>query len=59
MDGPEHVFDDRTPGVEEHEPTASYLSYYGGAGAGDPDDDRLFRCGADQRCSGRLASRSG
>ena len=27
MDGPERVFDDRTPGVEEHEPTASYLSY--------------------------------
>jgi len=23
----EHLFDDRTPGVEEHEPTASYLSY--------------------------------
>ena len=27
MDGSEHVFDDRTPGVEDHEPTASYLSY--------------------------------
>lgn len=27
MDGPDHVFDDRTPGVEEHEPTASYLTY--------------------------------
>jgi cytochrome o ubiquinol oxidase subunit IV len=27
MDGPDHVFDDRTPGVEEREPTASYLSY--------------------------------
>ena len=26
-DAREHVFDDRTPGVEEHEPTASYLSY--------------------------------
>jgi cytochrome o ubiquinol oxidase subunit IV len=26
-DGHEHVYDDRTPGVEEHEPTASYLSY--------------------------------
>ena len=24
---PEHVFEDRTPGVEEREPTASYLSY--------------------------------
>jgi len=24
------VFDDRTPGVEEHEPTASYLSYTAG-----------------------------
>jgi cytochrome o ubiquinol oxidase subunit IV len=23
----EHVFEDRTPGVEEREPTASYLSY--------------------------------
>ena len=27
MDGPERVFDDRTPGVEDYEPTASYLSY--------------------------------
>jgi cytochrome o ubiquinol oxidase operon protein cyoD len=27
MDGPDHVYDDRTPGVEEYEPTASYLSY--------------------------------
>ena len=26
-DGHEHVFDDRTPGVEDYEPTASYLSY--------------------------------
>jgi cytochrome o ubiquinol oxidase operon protein cyoD len=26
-DSHEHVFDDRTPGVEEHEQTASYLSY--------------------------------
>jgi len=24
---PEHVFEDRSPGVEEREPTASYLSY--------------------------------
>ncbi len=32
MDGPEHVFEDRTPGVEEHEPTASYLSYSVGLG---------------------------
>jgi cytochrome o ubiquinol oxidase operon protein cyoD len=32
MDGPEHVFDDRTPGVEEHEPTAGYLSYTAGLG---------------------------
>ena len=31
-DGQEHVFDDRTPGVEEHEPTASYLSYTAGLG---------------------------
>ena len=27
MNNPEHVFDDRTPGVEEHEPTANVLSY--------------------------------
>jgi cytochrome o ubiquinol oxidase operon protein cyoD len=27
MDGPERVFDDRTPGVEDYESTASYLSY--------------------------------
>ena len=33
MDGHDHfVFDDRTPGVEEHEPTASYLSYTAGLG---------------------------
>jgi len=32
MNNPEHVFDDRTPGVEEHEPTASYLSYTVGLG---------------------------
>jgi cytochrome o ubiquinol oxidase operon protein cyoD len=32
MDGPESVFDDRTPGVEEHESTASYLSYTVGLG---------------------------
>ena len=31
-DGHEHLFDDRTPGVEEHEPTASYLSYTAGLG---------------------------
>src|SRR5262249_35108469 len=31
-DAHEHVFDDRTPGVEEHEPTASYLSYTVGLG---------------------------
>jgi cytochrome o ubiquinol oxidase subunit IV len=30
MDGHDRVFDDRTPGVEEHEPTASYLSYTAG-----------------------------
>jgi cytochrome o ubiquinol oxidase operon protein cyoD len=30
MDGHDHVFDDRTPGVEEHEPTASVLSYTAG-----------------------------
>jgi cytochrome o ubiquinol oxidase operon protein cyoD len=32
MDGPERIFDDRTPGVEEYEPTASYLSYTVGVG---------------------------
>ena len=32
MSNPEHVFDDRTPGVEEHEPTASYLIYTVGLG---------------------------
>jgi cytochrome o ubiquinol oxidase subunit IV len=32
MNGHEHVYDDRTPGVEEHEPTASYLSYTAGLG---------------------------
>jgi cytochrome o ubiquinol oxidase subunit IV len=32
MDGHDRVFDDRTPGVEEHEPTASYLSYTAGLG---------------------------
>jgi cytochrome o ubiquinol oxidase subunit IV len=31
-DAHEYVFDDRTPGVEEHEPTASYLSYTVGLG---------------------------
>jgi cytochrome o ubiquinol oxidase subunit IV len=31
-DGHEHAFDDRTPGVEEYEPTASYLSYTAGLG---------------------------
>jgi cytochrome o ubiquinol oxidase operon protein cyoD len=29
-DDHEQVLDDRTPGVEEHEPTASYLSYTAG-----------------------------
>src|SRR6516164_3040907 len=32
MNNPEHVFEVRTPGVEEHEPTASYLSYTVGLG---------------------------
>ena len=32
MDGSERVFDDRTPGVEEYEPTASVLSYTAGLG---------------------------
>jgi cytochrome o ubiquinol oxidase operon protein cyoD len=32
MDDHHQVFDDRTPGVEEHEPTASYLSYTAGLG---------------------------
>jgi cytochrome o ubiquinol oxidase operon protein cyoD len=31
-DGHEHFYDDRTPGVEEHEPAASYLSYTAGLG---------------------------
>ncbi len=30
MNGHEHWFDDRTPGVAEHERTASYLSYTAG-----------------------------
>jgi cytochrome o ubiquinol oxidase subunit IV len=28
--GHDHVFDDRSPGVEEYEPSASYLSYTAG-----------------------------
>jgi len=32
MNDPMYVFHDRTPGVEEHEPTASYLSYTAGLG---------------------------
>src|SRR4249920_4109535 len=32
MDAYESAFDDRTPGVEEHEPTASYLTYSVGLG---------------------------
>ena len=32
MDTYSHKFDDRTPGVEEHEPTASYLTYSVGLG---------------------------
>ena len=32
MDGTERVFDDRTPGVEEYEPTANILSYTAGLG---------------------------
>jgi cytochrome o ubiquinol oxidase subunit IV len=32
MDGSDHLFEDRTPGVEEREPTASYLSYTAGLG---------------------------
>ena len=32
MDGHERVFHDRTPGVEEYEPTASVLSYTAGLG---------------------------
>ena len=31
-DAHQHVLDDRTPGVEEHEPAASYLSYTVGLG---------------------------
>ena len=32
MNGHERVFEDRTPGVEEYEPTASVLSYTAGLG---------------------------
>ena len=32
MDGDDRVFDDRTPGVEEYAPSASYLSYTAGLG---------------------------
>jgi cytochrome o ubiquinol oxidase subunit IV len=32
MDGNDHLLDDRTPGVEEHESTASVLSYTLGLG---------------------------
>ena len=32
MDGSDRLFSDRTPGVEEHEATASYLSYTVGLG---------------------------
>ena len=31
-DGRDHVFDDRTPGVEHEEPTANYWSYTAGLG---------------------------
>ncbi|MBO0735561.1 MAG: cytochrome o ubiquinol oxidase subunit IV [Alphaproteobacteria bacterium] len=30
MNGPDRIFDDRTPGVEENEPSASFLSYTAG-----------------------------
>ena len=32
MDARDRLFEDRTPGVEEREPTASYLSYTAGLG---------------------------
>ena len=32
MDARDPLFDDRAPGVEEHEPTASYLTYTVGVG---------------------------
>jgi cytochrome o ubiquinol oxidase operon protein cyoD len=32
MSGTDRLFEDRSPGVEEHEPTASYLSYTVGLG---------------------------
>jgi cytochrome o ubiquinol oxidase subunit IV len=32
MDGDERVFDDRTPGVEQEESTANFLSYTAGLG---------------------------
>jgi hypothetical protein len=32
MSGSDHLFEERTPGVEEHESTASYLTYTVGLG---------------------------
>jgi len=32
MNASDRLFEDRTPGVEEHEPTASYLTYTVGVG---------------------------
>jgi cytochrome o ubiquinol oxidase subunit IV len=32
MDASDRLLEDRTPGVEEHEPSASYLSYTAGLG---------------------------
>ena len=32
MNAGDRLYEDRTPGVEEHEPTASYLSYTAGLG---------------------------
>ena len=32
MNGSDGLFEDRTPGVEEHEPAASYLTYTAGLG---------------------------
>ena len=59
MDGDDRVFDDRTPGVEEYEPTANYLSYTAGLGLADPADDRFVRRRRRRICCGPRAYRSG
>ena len=46
MDGHERLFDDRTPGVEEREPTASILSYTAGLRGEHEYEEELMRAGA-------------